>query len=259
MDFKKLFLLPIDASAHGHEIDMMIYLTHLLVFVLFIGWAIYFLVVLFRFNRFRNPKADYTGVTNHYSTYLEVAVLVIEIVLLVGFSLPFWVKQVNAFPNRPDTMEIKMVAEQFAWNFQYPGKDGKFGKTDFKFFDKQSNPMGLDPNDQNGKDDIITLNQLHLPIGHPVIIHLSSRDVMHSFGIPVMRVKQDVIPGLSLPVWFTPTKTGAWEIACAQLCGIGHYRMRGFITVHSDSDFQAWMDKSTPSQSSSEGGDDFWN
>ena len=259
MDLAKIFSLPIVASAHGQEIDMMIYLVHFLMLVLFVGWAIFFVTVLIRFNKKKNPKANYHGVQTHVSNYVEVGVAVIEIILLVGFSIPFWAKQVNAFPNRPDAMELRIVAEQFAWNVHYSGKDGIFGKTDLKFFDKQSNPLGLDPSDPNGKDDVSTINQLHLPIGRPVIIHLTSRDVMHSFSLPVMRVKQDIIPGMSIPTWFTPTKTGEFEIACAQLCGLGHYRMKGFLTIHSEEDFKAWLEKQAPSVSEGGEEDNFWN
>jgi cytochrome c oxidase subunit 2 len=260
MDITNMLYLPTVASSHGHKIDMVIYLVHILMIVLFVGWGIFFIISLARFNRWVNPKANYKGVQNHFSTVIEVGVIVFEALLLVGFSIPLWNKQVNAFPNRTDTVEVRINAEQFAWNVHYPGADGIFGNTDFKFFDKQSNPMGLDPDDPNGKDDFTTINQLHLPIGRPAIVHLTSRDVMHSFFLPIMRVKQDVIPGISIPTWFTPTKTGKSEIACAQLCGLGHYRMRGFLTVHSQDEYQKWFDE----QSSSAGGgdeeyDDFWN
>ena len=259
MDLAKIFSLPIVASAHGQQIDMMIYLVHFLMLVLFVGWAIFFVIVLIRFNKKKNPKANYHGVQTHVSNYVEIAVAIIEVILLVGFSIPFWAKQVNAFPNRPDAMELRIVAEQFAWNIHYPGKDGIFGKADVKFFDKQSNPLGLDPKDPNGKDDVTTINQLHLPIGRPVIIHLTSRDVMHSFSLPVMRVKQDIIPGMSIPTWFTPTKTGNWEIGCAQLCGLGHYRMKGFLTIETQEQFDAWLAQQASSNEESGGGDDFWN
>ncbi|MDP2654199.1 MAG: cytochrome c oxidase subunit II [Candidatus Omnitrophota bacterium] len=262
MDFRKLFFLPINASAHGHEIDLLIYLIHLLMFGLFFGWAAYFIFVIYRFRKARNPKADYKGLHSHVPTSIEVAVAVIEGVLLLAFSIPFWVRQVNAFPNRPDKIEIRVVAEQFAWNIHYPGADGIFGKMNVKYFDKQSNPLGLDPKDPYSKDDIVTINQMHVPIGRPVVIRLSSKDVVHSFSIPVMRVKQDAIPGLDIPLWFTPTKTGKWEIACAQLCGVGHYSMRGFITVHSQADYDKWLQEQAAASGSdgeSGGEDDFWN
>lgn len=252
--------LPLNASAHGFEIDQMIYIIHGLMLVLFIGWGIFFIITLVRFNRRANPKADYHGVKNHVSSYIEVAVIVAEVILLVGFSIPFWAKKVNSFPNRPDTMEIRVVAEQFAWNIHYPGKDGKFGRTNPKLVDNQSNPIGLDIQDPNAKDDVTTVNQMHVPVGRPIVVHLSTKDVIHSFSIPVMRVKQDALSGMSIQTWFIPTKTGKWEIACAQLCGIGHYRMKGFITVHRQPDFDAWMaQQATAGGSSDSGEDSFWN
>ncbi len=117
-----------------------------------------------------------------------------------------------------------------------------FGKTDPKLI-SESNPLGLDPKDVNGQDDIITLNQLHIPVDTPVIVDLSSKDVIHSFSLPVMRVKQDVIPGQMIPVWFEAKSTGNFEIACAQLCGLAHYRMRGFLIVESKEDFAKWLNE----------------
>ena len=151
-------------------------------------------------------------------------------------------------------MVIHVTAEQFAWNVRYAGADGKFGKTDIKMIDTQSNPLGIDRSDPNAKDDVTTLNQLYLPANKPIIIKLRSKDVIHSFGVPEFRVKQDAIPGLTIPIWFVADVTTEqmrakknnpefqYEIACAQLCGLGHYRMRGFVTVLSAEEFQKWMD-----------------
>jgi cytochrome c oxidase subunit 2 len=124
---------------------------------------------------------------------------------------------------------VRVVAEQFAWNVHYPGADHIFGKSDVSLV-SSSNPLGLDVNDPHAKDDITTLNQLYLQVDRPVIVQISSKDVIHSFALPYMRVKQDAIPGMVVPVHFTATRTSGeetWEIACAQLCGLGHYRMRG--------------------------------
>src|SRR3989344_2386372 len=260
MELREMFFLPISASAHGHEIDLMLYLVHFLMFALFIGWGIFFVFVLIRFNRRSHPKANYHGTHSHVSSAIEVGVAVIEAFLLIGFSIPFWVKQVNALPQRSDIVEVKVIAEQFAWNIHYPGPDRKFGRTSPEFVDQQSNPIGLDSSDAAGKDDILTINQLHLPIGRPALIRLSTKDVIHSFKVPVMRVTQDAIPGMSIPLWFTPTKTGNFEIACAQLCGLGHYRMKGFLTIHNEADFKSWLDEQTAANpSDEEGSDDFWN
>lgn len=250
--------LPPIASAHGYEIDQMIYMVHGLMVLLFIGWGIFFIVALIRFNRRANPKANYSGVTSHFSSVIEVAVIIAEIILLACFSIPFWAKQVNTFPTRPDTIEVRIVAEQFAWNIHYPGVDNKFGKSKLSLIDQQNNPIGLDREDPQAKDDFTTVNQMHIPIGRPVVIYLSSKDVIHCFALPTMRVKQDVIPGMVIKTWFTPTKTGKFEIACAQLCGIGHYRMLGYLIVDSQKDYDAWLLKQAPAAGDSTG-DSFWN
>ena len=262
MSLRELFYLPDIASSHGHEIDMVIYLVHMLMFALFIGWGIYVIFVLIRFAKPFNKKADYVGMRSHITSKIEIAVVIIEAIRLIGFSIPFWAKQVNAFPNRVDTLEVRVIAEQFAWNIHYPGPDGIFGKTSFEFFDKQSNPLGINPADPNGKDDIVNINQLYLPIGRPVIVYLSSKDVVHNFFLPEMRVKQDAIPGMVIPTWFTPTKLGKYEIACAQLCGIGHYRMQGFMNIMTPDEFDTWIENNSASADDAGGGeafDDFWN
>jgi cytochrome c oxidase subunit 2 len=169
-----------------------------------------------------------------------VGVLVSEIALLAFFSIPFWSANVDAKPPDGAATEVRVVAEQFSWNFHYPGADGRFGRTSITLVDPD-NPLGLDRRDPAAKDDITTINQLHLPVGQTAVIHLSSKDVIHSLGMPEMRVKQDAIPGIVQPVWFTPTKTGRWEIACSQLCGLAHYRMKAFYTIHTPEQFQAWL------------------
>ena len=198
--------LPPDGSAYGYEIDNLIVIVHWLMLVLFVGWGIFFIYTLVRFRRSRQPKANYTGVKSHFSSYLEVAVLIAEIVLLFAFSVPLWSKRVEAFPAENEATVVRVVAEQFAWNIHYSGPDGKFGKTSITLIDPD-NPLGLDRSDPDAKDDITTINQLNLPVNKSVIIHLTSKDVIHSFNLPIYRAKQDAIPGMSIPLWFTPTKT----------------------------------------------------
>ena len=255
---KSLGLPPL-ASAHGAQIDFIIWLVHLLMFALFIGWGIYFVYAILHFRKSQNPVANYHGVKSHASSYIEIAVAVAEVILLVGFSIPFWSKVVNALPDEKGATVVYVSAEQFAWDIHYPGPDGIFGKTDVRFVDKQSNPIGIDRSDPNGKDDIVTINQLHLPVNKPALIYLTSKDVIHCFSLPVMRVKQDVIPGMRMPVWFTPIKTGKFEIACAQLCGLGHYRMKGYLTIDSQEDFNKWLTQQSAALAPSTGKDDFWN
>ena len=244
--------MPAAASSHAGEIDQMMVLVHWLMAVLFVGWGGFFVYVLLRFRRGANPKANYAGAHGKFSKGVEIAIVIAEMVLLVGYAIPAWAKRVRQFPAESEATVVRVVGEQFAWNMQYPGADGKFGRTDIKLV-SADNPLGLDRTDPNAKDDITTINQLNVPVDRPVLIHLSSKDVIHSFGQYEMRVKQDAIPGLQIPVWFIPTVTTAamrqkvgkpdfeYEIACSQLCGLGHFRMRGYVTVQSADDYQKWM------------------
>ena len=245
--------LPLPASAHAGQVDQTMILVHVLMGVLFVGWILFFIYVLFRFRQKRNPVANYAGATGKTSTYLEIGVAVAEAILLVGFSIPLWAKRVDDFPPRDEAIVVRVVAEQFAWNIHYPGPDGKFGKSEIAKINLQTNPLGLDRSDPDAKDDIVTLNQLHLPVDRPVIVDLSSKDVIHSFNLKEFRVKQDAVPGLVIPLWFVPTVTSKemqeisgkpdyiYEIACAQLCGLGHYSMRGYVTIHEQAEYDAWL------------------
>lgn len=237
------------------DVDDLIIYVHYLMMALFVGWLAYFAYALFRFHRSRNPKADYVGVRNHASSYIEVVVALVEAVLLIFVAVPLWAKTVDKFPNEKDATVLQIVAQQFAWNVRYPGKDGVFGKQDMKFV-TLDNPFGVDPNDPAGKDDIQVLNAVHVVVNKPVIIRLSSKDVIHSFKVIAMRVTQDAIPGMRIPIHFTPTKEGVYQINCAQLCGQGHASMSsGYMTVESQADFDKWIASQTPASTS--GGSSF--
>ena len=237
----KLLGMPVPASTHAAELDQMSVLVHWLMLVMFVGWAVFFIFVLFRFRKSAHPKASYTGAKGKISKGTEVAVAIVEVVLLVFYAIPAWAKRVKAFPAESEAVVVRVIGEQFAWNIQYPGPDGKFGRTDISLV-SPDNPIGIDRRDQAAKDDITTINQLNLPVDRPVLVHLSSKDVIHSFGLFEMRVKQDAIPGMQIPVWFIPNRIGEYEITCSQLCGLGHFRMRGFITIQSDADYKKWFD-----------------
>jgi cytochrome c oxidase subunit 2 len=255
--------LPALASAQGGQIDGLIGWMHVFMLILFVGWGGFFAYALVRFRRSRHPVADYAGVKSHSSSYLEIGVAVVEGILLFGFSIPIWAARVDRMPSESEALVVQVTAEQFAWNIRYAGPDGAFGRTDIKLIDAQTNPLGLDLSDPAAKDDITTLNQLYLPVNRPIIAKLRSKDLIHSFNVPEFRVKQDAIPGLTIPVWFVPnvttaemrTRTGnpdfQYEIACAQLCGLGHYRMRGFVTVLSAGEFQKWMEEKLKEQGES--------
>jgi cytochrome c oxidase subunit 2 len=232
--------LPLQASSHAAEIDRIIVIVHWLMLVLFVGWGSFFTYTLVRFRQSANPKADYHGVKSHVSSYLEVAVGVIEAVILVAFALPAWATRVNDVPPESGATVVHVIAKQFAWHSVYPGPDGRFGRRDGSLV-TPTNEIGLDREDPNGADDIYTINQLNLPVDTPVIVYLTSMDVIHSFAIAEMRVKQDAIPGMEIPIWWEPTVTGAFEINCSQLCGLGHYRMRGAVSVLAQADFRSFL------------------
>ena len=244
--------MPPAASAHAGEIDQMMVLVHWLMLVLFVGWGAFFLYVLVKFRRGANPRANYLGAKGKLSKGLEVAVAVVEVVLLVFYAIPAWARRVQNLPSESEAVVVRVVGQQFAWEVHYPGPDGKFGRTDVKLV-SADNPLGLDRSDPDAKDDFNSENQMHVQVNRPVLVHLSSKDVIHSFGLYEMRVKQDAVPGLQIPVWFIPTvstaemraRTGKadfdYEIACSQLCGLGHFRMRGFLVVDSADDYQKFI------------------
>lgn len=298
-------------AENAHSIDNLIDYVHLLMYALFVGWGIFFLIAIFRFRQRAGHRATYEPAKAKASKGIEIAIVAAELVLLFGFSMPVWAKVKNEVPSEKDAMVVRCVAEQFNWNFHYPGKDGKFGRSDPAKM-TTDNPLGLDrEHDPDAKDDIVTLNELHIPVDKPVVVRGTSKDVIHSFSIPVLRAKQDLIPGMSVPIWFRATHTtddfrnslirsytldgdasdlarrmvlyvpmfdckdnagnivlaarkpfteesitalqkagittvkaapvNPVEIACAQLCGNTHYRMRGFVSIDTQQDFEKWL------------------
>jgi len=231
-----------NASEHGYLVDHMLEFCHWFMLLLFIGWSAYFCYTLFRFHRSRNPRANYHGVKSKASAHIEFSVVLVEAVLLLGFALPLWGKRVNEFPTDTNTLRLRAIGEQFAWNFHYPGPDGVFGRSDKRFV-SSSNPLGLDPQDAAGKDDIVSKNEMHLINHMPTVIEITSKDVIHSLSLQHMRQDQDAIPGLRVPMWFRPIKAGQYEIVCAQLCGAGHYAMKSMMIVEEQKEFGTWQDE----------------
>ncbi|MHC4939107.1 MAG: cytochrome c oxidase subunit II [Planctomycetota bacterium] len=157
-------------------------------------------------------------------------------VLVIGS--PAWKK---LYIDRPtDALEVEVVGKQFEWIVRYPGKDGEFGPYDFKWVSGADNRLGLDEDADASQDDIIT-SELYLPLGRPVHIRLRTHDVIHSFFVPEFRVKQDLLPGFPTETWFTPTRTGKFELACTELCGLGHYTMNTFVHVLEPEEFDRWL------------------
>jgi cytochrome c oxidase subunit 2 len=266
--------MPVLSSEMGHLGDELNGYVHILMFLLMFGWGIFFIYCLIRFNSKANPKASYHGVTNHYSSYVEFGIVAVEAILLIGFAIPGYSQvkydsDIIGVSNKND-LKVRIIAQQFAWNIHYPGEDGIFGNTRIELVNEETNPIGLDRSG-HGADDITTINQLHLPVNKLAKLYISSKDVIHGFALPEMRVKQDAIPGMQVPVYFTPTMTTeeflseikgspregmGYEIACAQLCGNSHYRMKGYMTIHSEDDYVNWL-KEEAEYLDSEGEDDW--
>ena len=234
----KLFGITEPTSQHGQMVDHMLEVVHWFMAALFVGWSIYLVITLWRGYHKRSPKANYHGVQSHASSHLEIGVIITEVILLLGFAFPLWGQRVDQFPD-PD-VKVNAWAEQYAWNFQYPGADGKFGTTD-RFLISSQNPIGLDAEDPNSMDDVIT-GSLVLPKGKKIEINVTSKDVIHNLALPTMRIAQDADPGKFTRMWFVPTKTGKSEIICGQLCGPVHGNMRSILEVVPDEKkFQAWL------------------
>jgi len=241
ISLNRLMGMPDNASEHGYTIDHMLEFCHWFMLCLAVGWSIFFVYTLWRFRAGKSPKADYYGVRTKASTHIEFMVVLIDVLLLIGFAVPLWAKRVNHFPQG-DAITVKVVGQQFTWLFHYPGPDGVFGTQNPDLI-SGANQLGLDPADPHGRDDIISANEMHVPVNRNVILDITSKDVIHSVSIESMRIGQDAIPGTEIPIWFKPVKIGTYEIVCAQLCGSGHSGMRAILVVDSEADYQSWLNE----------------
>ena len=228
---------------YAHGGDYLINFLHVFMIALFVGWGIFMAYCLIRFRQRPGHTADSQHIKAKPAKYLEVGLAVVEAFLLIAISIPAWASVKNDLPTPADNpLRLRVIAEQFAWNFHYPGKDGIFGRIAPEFVNTATNILGRDLSDPNGLDDFAAA-ELHLPIDRPAIIEISSKDVIHGFSIPVLRVKQDAVPGMRIKVWFHPVKGGTYEVACAQLCGNNHYSMRAIMRLESQSEYDAWAEE----------------
>jgi cytochrome c oxidase subunit 2 len=211
-------LLP-NASTFAGPIDSL-YIVILIVtgvaFVLVEGILVFFLI---RYRQRPGQKAHYT----HGDRRVEFAWTLIPGLMLFGlavFQYSAWTDAKLSLPSQSEALMVGVSSNQFEWNATYPGADGVLDTAD---------------------DIAAPINVLHFPVDQPVIVRLESTDVLHSFWIPALRVKQDAVPGRQIELWFEATLTGDYELACAELCGLGHYRMRGQVSVESATEFEAWL------------------
>jgi cytochrome c oxidase subunit II len=241
------YWFPNLASEHGGSIDtvfMAVLVVTGIAFVLVQG-ALGFFVA--RYGSNGTERAAYWHDNPKAEAFLLITTAVI-LTVLVFMGQRVWAG--IYFADEPANATIVQVTgEQFAWNFHYAGADGQFGRTDTKLI-TAANTIGLDrQGDAAAKDDVLSIGTMHVPNGKPVRVRLRSKDVIHSFFLPNFRIKQDAVPGMGIEVWFTPTAAGQYEIACAELCGIGHYRMKGALVVDpSDEAFNSWLEETAKQQ-----------
>ena len=228
------------ASDHARLLDGVLFGVHTHMLLIFSGWLALFVVALFRFRRGNNPEPRQEGVRAWWAALAIGAVIAGDVIILATQALPAWSERNAPPPVNARPLEIHVAGEQFAWNVHYPGPDGVFGKIAPSLI-SATNPVGIDRTDPAAADDIGLLNVLMLPVNRTVIVAVTSRDVVHSFTLNEMRIKQDAVPGMTARVWFTPTMKGDWEIACSQLCGLGHYRMRGEYHIVDQAAWDTWQ------------------
>ena len=204
---------------------------------IFIAAQILLAFVVVRYRESNRPVL-YT----HGNGKVEMAWTIATSLIFMGLALSgtrIWAG-IHFTPPPADAVTIEVYAQQFAWSFRYPGPDGKFGRTDIRFIDDAAqNPVGLDDRDPAGRDDILSAS-LKVPVGKEITLVLRARDVIHDFFVRELRLKQDIVPGMDIPYRFRADKTGKYEIACAELCGLGHSQMRGVMEVMSQSEFNRW-------------------
>lgn len=235
---KKTWWFPEPITAFGRDIDRQFMRTLVITGIVFVlsqvalGWLV------FRY-RDRGGRASFS----HGNNTMEFLWTLATFVLFVGlgvYAKQSW-GQVHFVGAGPGAVQIEVLGQQFAWYFRYPGSDGMFGRTDPQLVrDAAQNFFGIDANDPAAKDDLV-VPVMAVPVNREVELILRGKDVTHSFFVRELRLKQDAVPGLMVRVHFTAMQVGQYEIACAELCGMSHHRMRSFLTVMSDDDFQKWL------------------
>jgi len=234
----KTWWFPTSITTVGNQIDHQFFLTLVITGIVFILSQVGLAWAIWRY-RDRGQPVKFTRGNNT----MEVLWTLATFIMFVGLGVMAknaWA-EVHFREAAPGALPIEITAQQFAWNFRYPGPDGKFGRTDPSLVSASSgNPVGLDLNDPAAKDDVV-VPVLVVPVGREVELQLRSQDVIHSFYVRELRLKQDLVPGMLIPIHFTANQIGEYEIACAELCGLGHYRMRSCMQVVSPEDYDKWL------------------
>ena len=233
------FSTPI-ASNWGN-IDTTITITFLITGIVFVAVLLFTAYCLVRFRHKEGRKAEYEPENKKLEAWL-IGLTTVGVVALLAPGLFVW----GQFVSVPDdAAEFEVLGKQWEWAYRFPGEDGVLGTSDVRHINFE-NPFGLNPDDPNGQDDILVeFEDLHLPLDQPVKVLLRSIDVLHDFYVPEFRAKMDMVPGLVSFFWFTPIRTGRFDILCAELCGSGHFAMRGNVVIDEATDYQAWLAEQT--------------
>ncbi len=238
---------PIDIAAHGAAIDHQFSVTFVITGIIFVFAQ---LALAYLVWRYRGREDGRKAVYSRGGNAVELLWVVVAAILFIGLDFMgyrTWARM-HFTGAQPQALRIEVWGEQFAWFFRYPGPDGRFGPVHPALMDdSMGNYLGLDRrHDPASKDDIVTAT-LGVPVGTPVDLILRSKDVIHSFFVPELRIKQDLVPGMEIPIHFTTTEQGLkqdggrYEIVCAQLCGLAHYRMRAFLQIMTEKNFEKWL------------------
>ncbi len=234
----KTWWFPPAISAHGLAYDGQFMRTLIVVGIIFFlaQFALGYVIVKFRND---GRRASYSHGNNTLETVWTSATAVLFLGLVI-MGTKIWAGV--HFDEAPaNSVNIEVLAKQFAWSFRYPGADGKFGHTDLKLVnDSGGNPLGIDDKDPASKDDVVSAS-LKVPVGRPIKLIMHSRDVIHNFFVRELRMKQDIVPGMEIPLHFQADQIGVYEVPCSELCGLGHYQMRTTMQVMSQADFDQWM------------------
>jgi cytochrome c oxidase subunit II len=203
----------------------------------FVAVVLFMAYCLYRFRHEPGRRAAYEPENQKLEAWLAI-VTTIGVIVLLAPGLLVWGQYITVPEG---ATEVEAVGVQWSWSFRLPGADSNLGTSDVRFVDS-SNSLGVNPSDPKGQDDLIVTNgELHLPVGKPVKMLLRSMDVLHDFYVPQIRAKMDLVPGLVSYLWFTPTKTGEYEILCAAFCGVGHPQMRGKLIIEDETEYAKWL------------------
>ena len=226
-----------EIASNWGMIDDTINITFWVCGIVFVAVNLFLAYCVIRFRHREGQKAHYEPENKKLEIQLTV-ITAVGVIAMLAPGLFVWAQFVNV-PE--DAARVEAIGQQWHWSFRFPGDDGVLGTVDGRFI-TPDNPFGMNPEDPNGQDDLLVAsNEVHLPLDKPVKVLLRSKDVLHDFAVPQFRVKMDLVPGMVPYVWFTPTRTGEFEILCEELCGLAHHTMRGRVVVDEQADFDAWL------------------